>query len=68
MSPDQSRRIGKALMALSVLQVLCFLAAATRRSYAALAAPVFVGVAIVSGLGFWVGWTMSASEWDSEEE
>lgn len=55
-------------MALSVLQVLCFLVAATRRSYAALAVPVFLGVAIVSGLGFWVGWTMSAAEWDTEEE
>jgi hypothetical protein len=54
-------------MALSVGQVLLFLVAATRRSYAALAIPVFVGVAIVSGLGFWVGWTMSAAEWDAEE-
>lgn len=68
MTPAQSRQLGKALMALSVLQVLFFLVAAIRRSYAALAVPVFLGVAIVSGLGFWVGWTMSASEWDSEEE
>lgn len=55
-------------MALSVVQVLLFLVAAMRRSYAALAIPVFLGVAIVSGLGFWVGWTMSAAEWDAEEE
>lgn len=68
MTPEQSRQLGKALMALSVLQVLFFLVAAMRRSYAALAVPVFFGVAIVSGLGFWVGWTMSASEWDSEQE
>lgn len=54
-------------MALSVVQVLLFLVAAMRRSYAALAIPVFLGVAVVSGLGFWVGWTMSAAEWDSEE-
>ncbi len=67
MTPDRSRQLGKALMALSVVQVLLFLVAATRRSYAALAIPVFLGVAIVSGLGFWVGWTMSAAEWDAEE-
>ncbi len=68
MTAGQSRQLGKALMALSVLQVLCFTVAAMRRSYAALAVPVFLGVAIVSGLGFWVGWTMSAAEWDTEEE
>lgn len=67
MTPDRSRQLGKALMALSVVQVLLFLVAAMRRSYAALAIPVFVGVGIVSGLGFWVGWTMSAAEWDAEE-
>lgn len=67
MTPERSRQLGKALMALSVVQVLLFLVAAMRRSYAALAIPVFIGVAIVSGLGFWVGWTMSAAEWDAEE-
>jgi len=66
-TPERSRQLGKALMALSVVQVLLFLVAAMRRSYAALAIPVFIGVAIVSGLGFWVGWTMSAAEWDAEE-
>lgn len=67
MTPERSRQLGKALMALSVVQVLLFLVAAMRRSYAALAIPVFIGVAIVSGLGFWVGWTMSAAKWDAEE-
>lgn len=68
MTPERSKQLGQALMALSVVQVLLFLVAAMRRSYAALAIPVFLGVAIVSGLGFWVGWTMSAAEWDAEEE
>ena len=67
MTPERSRQLGKALMALSVIQVLLFLVAAMRRSYAALAIPVFLGVAVVSGLGFWVGWTMAAAQWDEEE-
>ncbi|MBX7111436.1 MAG: hypothetical protein K1X87_06260 [Dehalococcoidia bacterium] len=67
MTPERSRQVGKALMALSVVQVLLFLIATMRRSYAALAIPVFLGVTIVSGLGFWVGWTMSAADWDAEE-
>lgn len=54
-------------MALSVLQLLWFFVALSRRSYAALAVPVLLGVAIVSGLGFWVGWTMSAAPWDEDE-
>jgi hypothetical protein len=66
MTRARSKQLGKALMALSVVQVLCFLVALTRRSYAALAIPVLLGVAIVSGLAFWVGWTMSAATWDDE--
>ncbi len=67
MTPERSRQLGKALMALSVAQALLFLVAAMRRSYAALAIPVFFGVAIVSGLGFWVGWTMASARWDGDE-
>ncbi|MEZ4553422.1 MAG: hypothetical protein AB7L91_05555 [Dehalococcoidia bacterium] len=67
MTPERSRQLGTALMALSVVQMLLFAVAAMRRSYAALAIPVFFGVGIVSALGFWVGWTMSAAEWDAEE-
>jgi len=67
MTPDRSRQLGRALMALSVVQTLLFLVAVLRRSYAALAVPVFLGVAIVSGLGFWVGWTMASAQWDEEE-
>lgn len=56
--------IGRALMALSVVQVLLFFVAATRRSYAAVALPVGAGLAIVSGLAFWVGYTMATTNWD----
>ncbi len=67
MQPEQSRQIGQALMALSVLQLLLFLVGASRRSYAALALPVFGGLVLFSGLAFWVGWTMAAVRWDEDE-
>ncbi len=67
MTPARSRQLGKALMLVSVVQALLFLVAAMRRSYAALAIPVLFGVTIVSGLGFWVGWTMSSARWDEDE-
>lgn len=64
MTEQRSRRLGKALMALAVFQVLAFLHGAVRRSYAAVALPVALGVAAVSGLAFWIGYTMAAREWD----
>jgi hypothetical protein len=60
---DRSRQIGQALMVLSGLQVLLFLIGASRRSYAALAIPVFAGLAVVSALAFWVGYTMATTDW-----
>ena len=68
MTPERSRQLGQALMALSVLQLLVFVLAAMRKSYAALAVPVFFGLTLISGLAFWVGWTMAAAQWDEEEE
>jgi hypothetical protein len=67
MTPERSRQLGQALMAVSVVQLLVFLLAAMRKSYAALAVPVFFGVALVSGLAFWVGWTMAVAQWDEDE-
>ena len=54
---EQSQQLGKAVMALSVVQILLFLVGVSKRSYAALAIPVFFAVAAISALGFWVGWT-----------
>ena len=51
-------------MALCALQALLFLTGAARRSYAALALPVGVVVAVGSALGFWVGWTLVSMEDD----
>lgn len=64
MTQEQTRQIGRALMALSVVQLLVFLVAAARRSYLAIAVPVGVALGMVAGLGFWVGYTMATTDWD----
>ena len=61
---DRTRLTGAVLMAVCVLQALLFLAGAARRSYAALALPVGLLVAVGSVLGFWVGWTLLSMEDD----
>ena len=53
-------------MAASAASLLLFLAGVARRSYLALAAPVAAGLAVVAGLGFWVGYTMATTRWDEE--
>lgn len=67
MTPERSRQLGQGLMALSVLQLLLFVAGAARRSYATLAIPVFIGISVVSALAFWVGYTMAVAKWDDDE-
>lgn len=69
MSPgaERSRQLGLLLMAGAVLQLLVFLGAASKRSYAALALPVGAGVAALSALAFWVGYTMAYAELDDED-
>ena len=67
MDPERTRQIGQGLMALSVVQVLLFLLGAMRKSYAAVAIPMLILVAAMSGVAFWVGWTMSAVRtWDED--
>jgi len=61
---EQTRRFGHALMAASVVQILLFLLGTSRRSYAALALPVGAGLAVISGLAFWVGYTMATTDWN----
>ena len=55
---EQSRTIGTVLIAVSGLQMLLFTFGIMRRSYAAIALPVMAAMAAVSGLLFWVGYTM----------
>lgn len=64
---DRSRQLGLLLMAGAILQLLLFLGAASRRSYTALALPVGAGVAVLSALGFWIGYTMAYAELDAED-
>ncbi len=64
---DRSRMLGRALMAGAVLQLLVFLIGLSRRSYLVVALPVGVGLALVSALAFWVGYTMAYAQWDDEE-
>ncbi len=68
MSPERSRQLGQALMALSVVQLVLFLAGATRRSYLVLAVPVAIGLAVVSALAFWVGYTLAHTRWDEDDD
>ena len=61
---DRTRLTGFVLMGLMGLQAIAVLLGVGRRSYAALAIPVTVGVGVVSVLGFWVGWTLATLEDD----
>jgi len=51
-------------MVAALVELLLFSSRVARRSYAALAVPVTVGVTVVSVLAFWVGWTLVAMEDD----
>jgi hypothetical protein len=61
----ESRSIGTALMAISGLQMLIFTIGVMRRSYAAIAIPVLGAMAVISGLLFWVGYTLTSMEPDT---
>lgn len=61
---DRTRLTGAVLMAITVVQALLFLVGIARRSYLAVALPVFLLVGTVSVLGFWVGWTLATMEDD----
>jgi hypothetical protein len=60
-------------MAVSALQVLMLALGMLRRSYMAVALPVLVATSAISGLLFWIGYTMvnmepDLAELDMEEE
>ncbi len=67
MSVERSRQLGQALMGVSVLSLLMFLAGMTRRSYAAVAVPVAAGLGVIAALTFWVGYTMATTRWEDDE-
>lgn len=68
MTQQRSRQIGRALMALSGLQLLVFVLGVARRTSAVVAAPVGLVTALASGLLFWVGYTMAVKDWDDPED
>ena len=55
---EQSRTMGTILMAISALQMLVLALGVLRRSYLAIALPVLLAMSAVSGLLFWIGYTM----------
>ena len=70
---EQSRTMGMILMSFSALQMLVFTLGMLRRSYMAIALPMLAVMGAVSGLLFWIGYTMinmepDLSELDLEEE
>ena len=70
---DQSRTMGTILMSVSALQLLVFTLGMLRKSYMAIALPMLAAIGAVSGLLFWIGYTMTnmepdLSELDMEEE
>lgn len=65
MTQERSRALGRAIMAFAVVQIVLYVVAATRRSYLALAIPLGIALGIVSGLAFWVGYTMTVTDWDA---
>ncbi len=70
---ERSQSIGAVLMAAPALVMLIFTVGVLRRSYLAVALPVFAVTAGISALLFWIGYTMAnmepdLSELDLEEE
>lgn len=64
---ERSQSIGTLLMAASGLQMLVFTLGMLRRSYLAVALPVFLAMSAISGLLFWIGYTMVNMEPDLAE-
>lgn len=64
---ERSQTIGAIMMAAAGLQMLIFTLGILRRSYLAVALPVLAAIAAVSGLLFWVGYTMVNMEPDLTE-
>lgn len=55
---DRTRLTGAIVMGAAVLELLLFLRALSRRSYAAVAIPAALLVIVISALAFWTGWTL----------
>ncbi len=61
---ERQRQLGSILMVIAAIQSLIFLIGVLRRSYLAIALPVVAAMAAVSGILFWVGYTMASMKSD----
>ena len=62
------QRLGAIIMLASVLEMVVFLWAVSRRSYLAVALPVIFVLGTINALAFWIGWTMFTATEEEEEE
>ncbi len=65
---EVSQRLGAIIMLASVLEMVVFLWAVSRRSYLAVALPVTFVLGTINALAFWIGWTMFTATEEEEEE
>ena len=63
----EPRKMGGLIIGGAALELILFLYGLSRRSYAAVAAPVAVAMAGLSALAVWVGWTMLTVEAEMPE-
>lgn len=65
---EGSQRMGAMIMLASVLEMVVFLWAVSRRSYLAVALPITMILGALNALAFWIGWTMFTATEEEEEE
>ncbi len=65
---ESSQRLGAIIMLASVLEMVVFLWAVSRRSYLAVALPVTFVLGTINALAFWIGWTRFTATEEEEEE
>jgi hypothetical protein len=65
---EGSQRLGAIIMLASVLEMVVFLWAVSRRSYLAVALPLTLILGALNALAFWIGWTMFTVTEEEEGE
>jgi hypothetical protein len=65
---EKSQRTGLIIMVVSAFTCVFFFWSIMRRSYMAVALPVMSALAVVTGLAFWIGWTLFAGEDEDDED
>jgi len=65
---DKSQMFGLAIVLGAMTEMMIFLFGVVRRSYMALAIPIFLALSAVNLLAIWIGWTMLTTEAELAEE